>query len=73
VTVPYVAVYPDYEYYGGYYYGPTFVFRYYGGDFHSRSASRAVTHSRSEFACRSSFAPRVAREPPARRLASVAS
>src|SRR5690606_5849956 len=48
VTVPYVAVFPDYEYYQGYYYGPTFVFRYYGGEFHSRSASRAFRHSRSE-------------------------
>ena len=48
VTVPYVASYPDYEYYGGYYYGPTFVFRYYGGDWHSRRASRAEHHSRRE-------------------------
>src|SRR5690606_27629424 len=48
VTVPYVAGYPDYEYYGGYYYGPTFVFRYYGGDWHNRRASRAEHHSRRE-------------------------
>jgi uncharacterized protein YraI len=48
VTVPYVASYPDYEYYEGYYYGPTFVFQYYGGNFHSRRSSRAVMHSRAE-------------------------
>jgi uncharacterized protein YraI len=48
VTVPYVASYPDYEYYQGYYYGPTFVFQYYGGNFHSRRSSRAVMHSRAE-------------------------
>lgn len=48
VTVPYVAAYPDYEYYQGYYYGPTFVFQYHGGKFHSRRSSRAVMHSRAE-------------------------
>jgi hypothetical protein len=48
VTVPYVAVFPDYEYYQGYYYGPSFSFRYYGGDFHSRRSSRAAMHSRAE-------------------------
>lgn len=47
IVVPYVTVYPDYEYYYGFIYGPTFVFRYYG-DFHSRAVSRADLHSRTE-------------------------
>ena len=46
-TVPYVAIYRDYEYYYGYIYGPTFAFRYYG-DYHSRRESRVAHHSRAE-------------------------
>jgi hypothetical protein len=46
VVVPY-ADYPDYEYYEGYVYGPTFVFPYYG-DFHNRAVSRALRHTRAE-------------------------
>jgi uncharacterized protein YraI len=47
VSVPYIAVFADYDYYGGYIYGPSFGFRLHGG-FHSRRESRAAHHTRAE-------------------------
>jgi hypothetical protein len=56
-SIPFIGVFPGYEVYGSYVYGPSFAYRAFGNrhsrresrdDRHSRNDSRAVRHSRED-------------------------